>query len=252
MGSREDGLDTPTEPIVRWGGACLIVVAILFALLIFFSLALSSSLQDLYPTTPLSGSGLDTLAQHAALARTTFALGMLSDLFLIPGIVALYAALNRLDRGAMRVASLFMGLYVILDLAVSGMNVAALVSVSQAYASGTPTAQQSSFAVASYIKAVISLSLPISSACLSVGVLLISLVLQRGPLGRPIVYLGIASGIVGLFYGLSAAVPGLTGLQGLSAILELAWFAVMGWKLVRLDRPSNARPQNRGIGAHAP
>jgi hypothetical protein len=224
-----------------WGGACLLVVAILFVLITIFTLALFPSIEDLYPTTPLTGTGLGSLAQHATFARVTFAIGILSDLFLIPGIAALYVALKGQAQGTMLVASLFMGLYVILDLAVTGVNVVALVSISQDYATGSATAQQSSFAVAGYIKDVISLSLPISSAVLSIGILLIGLILRNGMLGRGVPYLGIGAGIVGLVYGLSAAVPELTGFQGLSAVWELAWFSAMGWKLMRLGQSADAK-----------
>jgi hypothetical protein len=199
------------------------------------------SIEDLYPTTPLTGTGLSSLARQATLARVTFGLGILSDLFLIPVIVALYAALEGRARGTMIVACLFMGLYVILDLAVTGLNVVAVVSVSEDYAACSAAVQQSSFAVAGYVKDVINLSLPISSAALSVGILLISLVLRGGTFGKGVAYLGIGAGIVGLTYGLGAVVPALTGFQGPSAFLELAWFAAMGWKLMRTTPPADAR-----------
>jgi len=236
MDSNAAGRDRRSDRLYLWGGACLLIVAVLFVLLIVFALALFSSLQDLYPTTPLTGTGLDNLARNAVLARVSFGTGMLSDLVLITGIVALYAALEDVDRDTMRVASLFMGLYVVLDLAVTGMNVAALVSVSQDYASSSVATQQSSFAVASYIKAVISVSVPLSSAVLSVGILLTGLVLREGSFGTGAAYLGIASGVVGVVYGFGAVVPVLTSFQALSAVLELAWFALMGWKLIRLSR----------------
>lgn len=114
----------------------------------------------------------------------------------------------------MLVGSAFLGLYVILDLLVTGPNVVALVSISQNYATSTGAAQQVSFAMASYIKSVISLSLPISSAVLSVGILLIGGVLRKGSVSRAAVYLSVASGIVGLAYGFGAVVPPLTGFQG--------------------------------------
>jgi hypothetical protein len=144
-------------------------------------------------------------------------------------------------------ASLFLGLYVLIDLLVSGPNVIALVSVSQAYATGSPQSQASSFAVASYIKSVIRLSLPVSSGLLSVGIRLIGTVQRRCTPDRAVAYLGIASGIVGLVYGFSAALPGLTGFVGLSALLELVWFAALGWKLLQLGRgPTAARAIPRG------
>ncbi len=250
MESRGAVVDAGDGRLYAWGGASLLFEALLFVLLIVFALAQASFLKELYPSTPLTGTGLENLAQNAVPARVNFAIGLLSDLVLIPGIVALYAALRGIDRGAMRVATLFLGLYVVVDLVVSGVSVLALVVVSQEYAGGSVAVQQSSFAVASYLKDVIDLSLPLGSAILSVGILLTGIVLRRGTWGTATAYLGIGSGIIGLLYGFSAAVPPLTGLQGLSAIGELAWFAVVGWKLLGLSR--SARSTERSPGGESP
>lgn len=228
--------DTRRRGFCTWGGISLLLTALLFGLLIVLGILLTPSTGDLLPTSSLTGAGLDSLARHATLARTTFGIGILSDLVLVPGIIALFEALKGVDRDRMLVGSAFLGLYVILDLLVTGPNVVALVSISQNYATSTGAAQQASFAMASYIKSVISLSLPISSAVLSVGILLIGGVLRKGSVSPAAAYLSVASGVVGLAYGFGAVVPPLTGFQGLSAVLELAWFALMGGILLNMGR----------------
>jgi hypothetical protein len=216
-------------------------VAACFVLLIPLSVALGPSTSYLLPRGQLGGAGLETLAQHAQLARVTFGIGILSDLVLLPGIVAVYAALGRLDRAAMPVACGFLGLYVLLDLVVTGPNVVALVSVSQSYATSSGAAQQASFAAATYIRGIVTLSLPLSSGVLSVGILGIGTVVRKRAAVSSVGYLGIVTGIVGLVYGLSQVVPALTAFDGPSAVLELVWFAVMGGMLVKLGRTSGMR-----------
>jgi hypothetical protein len=166
--------------------------------LIPLSIALGSSTSYLLPGGHLSGAGLATLAQPAELARVTFGIGILSDLLLLPGVVALNATFGRLDRAAIPVGCGFLALYALIDLLVTGPNVVALVAVSQNYATGTLAAQQASLATATYVRGVVSLSLPLSSGVLSVGILVFGFVLRNRPSDPGVGYLGIATGIVGL------------------------------------------------------
>jgi hypothetical protein len=215
-----------------WGGVSLIIMAILFLVLVALSADLTSSAPVLSPLQPVTGPGLQTLAQHAELARLTFGVGMISDLVLLPGILGLYGALRWLDRNAMLVAAVFLGVYALIDLVVTGLDAATLVSVAETYAS-TPTGPSGySFGVAVYLHSVLSISLPLSSAVMSIGILLVGWTLRGGLAGQFVPCLSYFTGGIGLLYGLSAAVPALTGLVLLSALAELTWFAVVGWKLL--------------------
>jgi hypothetical protein len=220
-------------------------MAVLFSVLIVLSSALSEATGALDPVTSLTGADLVSLAQHASLARLTFGLGMVSDLVLIPGIAALSLALKRLDRDAMLLASAFLALYVLMDLLVTGMNVVALVAVAQNYAADPTGPSSPSFALAVSIRATIGVSLPLSSAAMSVGILLVGWTVRAGTLGRVVPYLSYFAGVVGLLYGVGAIVPGFNAFLVLSAFAELAWFALVGWKLLRfrpLVGPSTAIP----------
>lgn len=160
---------------------------------------------------------------------------MISDFVLLPAVLALYLALRRIDRGVMLIATAFFLVYVFLDLAVTGLDFAGLIIVSEDYAANSAATQPPDIVVAIYLHSVISISQPISSGALSVGTLLSSFVLRHGAFGKAAVYLGTASGVVGLAYAVSAALTGLAGLLGLSAILQLLWFAVIGVCLYRSE-----------------
>ena len=55
-------------------------------------------------------------------------LSVLTDLLLVPVALALYLALKGVDRDAMLVATAFIGLFVVLDLAVTWPNYASLIA----------------------------------------------------------------------------------------------------------------------------
>ncbi|MCI4326021.1 MAG: hypothetical protein L3K16_00040 [Thermoplasmata archaeon] len=185
----------------------------------------------------------------------TFGIGILSDRFLLLGVVALYAAFGRLDRAATPVASGFLALYALIDLLVTGPNVVALVAVSQNYASGSLAAQQASLSTATYVRGVVSLTLPLGSGVLSVGILRLGLVLRNRPSDPRVGYRGIATGVVGLAFGLRPGFPALTAFDGPSAVLELVWSAVLGWKLIQLGRrsgwPRDVPPERPSLAERA-
>jgi len=221
-------------------------VAVLFLLLIVLSTALSgtflSSAAFLVPASPVSGSDLTVLAHHAAAARLNFGVGMLSDLLLVPGVVALYVALRTDDRDAALLASAFLGLYILIDLTITGIDLAALTSLSQSYASNSTGELAPSVAVANYVRALADVSLPLSTGVLSLGILVASDVLRRGGWSRALGYFGYVTAAVGLAFGLSLVAPPLAGFYGLSAILELLWFAFVGYLLLQRSRSRAAEP----------
>ena len=121
----------PTADPCWWGGVSLLLMALLFFVLIVLSTALTQSTDALSPLTPISGPGLQSLAEHADLARLAFAIGMVSDLVLMVGAIGLYVGPKRVNPFAMLLAAGFFGMYVLVDLLVSGMNVVARVSVAE-------------------------------------------------------------------------------------------------------------------------
>ena len=69
-------------------------------------------------------------------------LGVLTDFLYIPVALALYFALERVNRSAMLLASVFVGLFVALDLTVTWANYAALLTLSGPYAAVTNEVQR--------------------------------------------------------------------------------------------------------------
>ena len=133
---------------------------------------------------------------------TILSLCVLTDFLYIPVSLALYFALERVNRSAMLLASVFVGLFVALDLAVTWVNYAALISLSSLYAAVSNEAQRAGYvAAANYASAVLASPAEVFYAIvdLSIGIFIISFVMLRGSqiFKRTTAYLGLAAGIFG-------------------------------------------------------
>jgi hypothetical protein len=219
--------------VIFWGGVAMLLVAGLFVLLIVLALALGTTLQPLEPGDTLTGSDLGRIAQNATAARANFLVGILSDVVLVPAVVGVFDSLRRTDRAVAVGACAFLLVYVAIDLVVSGPSYLNLVSVSQNYVAGSPAVQISDLAAATSLKDLVDVSIPLSSLFLSVGILAASALPRRGAYGPAVRWTGWAAGIVGLAYGLTVLSPRFAPFLGLAAILEAAWFALLGWNLIR-------------------
>lgn len=222
------------------GGIAWLLVGLTFILIIVESVLTGPSLLHLLTSgSSISGADLQHIADQAPLLRATFFTGVSSDVFFVVAALALYVALKGLNRDAMLVALAFLGLYIVLDLAVTGLNFGPLVTISQAYATATDPAQKAAYlAVATYSHAFSGLSQPISSGILSLGILIASLVMRKGIFSKLVANLGVLTALVGIAYGVSVVLPALGIFVGPSAEDETIWFLLVGYKLIRLGETS--------------
>src|SRR5580658_1109857 len=231
----------PSDPNVegrrlfRVGGASMLMVATLFLLLIGLGLDLSSSasgpLGFLLPPGTVTPSAVAQFGRMAEIARVNFGLGILSDIFLVPAVVALYEAFKKFDRDAMLLAVPFFGLYLVVDLTVSGFDLAALVSLSQGVsASSVPP---TTLGIVSYVRDLTLVSIPISSGLLSLGILFSGFALRKSGWPRGFGYLSTFTAVAGFVYAMTPLLPALYGFLLISALLEFVWFTVVGLRLYR-------------------
>src|SRR5262249_58589591 len=101
----------------------------------------------------------------------------------------------------MLVATTFVGLFVVLDLAVTWPNCAALISLSGNYAAAATDVERANYvAAANYASAVLTSSLEAvySILVLSLGILMVGLVMLKGNFGKSTAYVGVVTGILGI------------------------------------------------------
>jgi hypothetical protein len=165
-------------------------------------------------------------------------LSVATDFLLIPIAFALYDALRRVDRTAMRIAVALVGSFVVLDLAVTWSNFASLITLTERYAVASSDAQRA-ISVTAAESATAVLSSPMLGAysilTLSAAILIVGSVMRRGEFGAATAYLGFATSLLGI---LSVAgglfVPELGTLIIPASVLTTVWVLLVGLRFRRL------------------
>lgn len=128
-------------------------------------------------------------------------LSALTDLLYFPVAAALYVALKSVNRNGILVGAGLLVLFAILDLAVTQIGFAGLITLSGDYAAATTDAERAAaLAAASYPVAVFRSSLFAAYVIgvPAVGILVTSLIMRAGPFSRVTVWVGVLAGVVGL------------------------------------------------------
>jgi hypothetical protein len=225
------GAATDQRWLYRWGG--------LSALLIGLGYIITIPLY-IYTGPPPSGG---EARLHYLVGKTTvwwaiLGLSVLTDLLFLPVALALYRALKGVSTNAMLLATILVGLFVVLDLALTWTNYAALITLSDHYAAATSDIQRAAdIGAATYASTVLESSLEAiySILILSVGILIIGLVMRRARIGKGTAYVGIATGVLGIVAAVGPSfVSALSVAIIFASVLTTLWILLVGFKLVRL------------------
>ena len=169
--------------------------------------------------------------------KTTFwwailALSVFTDFLFVPVAFALYLALKEVNRNAMLMATAFVGLFVVLDLAITWTHYASTLILYSNYARSTDDIQRAGYiAAANYASAVLASPLEIVYAIvtLSFAILIISFVMLKGVFNRITAWVGLATGMLGI-----VSLAGFSLTIILNALFATAWILLVGYKLYRL------------------
>jgi hypothetical protein len=161
-------------------------------------------------------------------------ISVFTDVLFVPVAVALYLALQEVNRTAMVLATAFVGLFVVLDLAVTWPHYASILALYHSYSTAADDAHRAGYvAAADYASAVLTSPLEIvySIMTLSCGFLLTGFVMLKGAFNKIAAWLGLATGILGIVAtaGLGPAIIG-------NALCATAWLFFVGYRLCRLYR----------------
>jgi len=165
-------------------------------------------------------------------------LSVLTDLLFVPVALSLYLALKDINRNVMLMATALVGLFVVLDLAVTWSNYASLIVLSGDFAAATSEAQRvADVAAASYASAVLSSPLErvYAIVILSFAILVIGLVMLEGRFGRATAYLALIVGVLGI-----VSIAGLGVTIIMNALAATLWMFVVGFRLYRLGSQRGA------------
>lgn len=225
-------VDSDQKWLYRVGGGAAIVFGIAYLIII-----------ALYVPMGARPSGVEALLTYIGGNTTAWwailRLSVLTDFLLVPIGLALYFALKSLNPPAMLIATIFVGLFVILDLALTWTNFAVLIDLSGSYTAATSDAQRAVVVTAGmYPSSVIGSNLLFvyNSFTLAVGILLTSVVMRQGIFSQRSAYVGVATGVLGIVaVATSFFASSISGLSIiLTSILTTVWYLMVGYKLYRL------------------
>ena len=160
------------------------------------------------------------------------ALSVMTDFLFIPVAWALYLALKNAARNAMLLATVFVGLFVVLDLAVTWSHYTSILVLYAEYNGVSDELLRMGYlAAANYGSAILTSRLEIvySIVTLSLAVFVTGLVMLKGKFNKITAYLGLATGILGFVAParLSVAIIG-------NALCATAWLFLVGYRLCQL------------------
>lgn len=215
----------------RWyrvGGLAALVVGICYVAII-----------PLYAHVGVPPNGAGEVWFKYLSGKTTFwwtilGLSVFTDFLFVPVALALYLALKGVNRNAMLLATAFVGLFVVLDLAITWSHYASILTLYQGYSKAADDANRAGYiAAANYASAILSCPLEIVYAIvtLSSGILVTGFVMLRGPFSKIAAYLGLATGLLGI-----ASLTGLGLIIIGNALFATVWLFFVGHKLYRLAK----------------
>jgi hypothetical protein len=190
----------------------------------------------LYAHVGAPPTGAEAWLKYLATTTTVWwailGLSVLTDFLFVPVALSLYFALKEINKSAMLAATAFVGLFVVLDLAVTWSHYASLLTLGARYAAASNDAERTAYvAAAQYASAVLASRLEIvySIVTLSFGILIIGIVMLKGMFGKTTAYLGLVTGILGI-----AALTGVTAVIIMNALFATVWVLLVGYRLFRL------------------
>lgn len=221
-------VDPEGKWLYRVGGICALVLGVAYLIIIPLYASVGA------PPTGGGEAWLTYLDGKTTVWWAILGLSVLTDVLFVPVAFALYLALKGVNRNVMLVATAFVGLFIVLDLAVTWTNFASLITLSGNYVAATNDVQRMAYvAAANYASAVLASPLERVYAIvdLSFAMLLIGLVMLKGIFRKSTAYVGVATGVLGI-----VSIAGWNVTIILNAVLATAWVLLVGYRLSRLGQ----------------
>ena len=228
-------VDSDGQWIYRVGGISAIVLGIGYLLTFPVVIVYAGG----FPP-PGAEATLVFFAEHASDWWAATALMVFTDLLYVPVFLALYQALQGINKYMMVLAFACEGLFVALDLAITWTAYSSLTALGGVYAAATSDAQRASIVAAAGYPSAITDS-PLLGIYIgfipAVGLLLASLVMRKGIFSKTLAYMGVIAGVCGMLAGIGPIFLGaLDTYQYINASLAMIWFFFVGFRLYKLGQ----------------
>lgn len=123
-------IDSRYHSLIRIGGIALILTGVAYTVCLILTLAVP-------PSSGTAASYLQVTGPKAGLVTTLWATYMISDLLLVPALLALYIVLKERSRVLLLVGTAMVGGYLVFDIAITEPNWLALAALASGYASAS-------------------------------------------------------------------------------------------------------------------
>jgi hypothetical protein len=183
-------------------------------------------------------SRLRHFADHTTAWWTILALSIGTDLLFLPVMCSLYRLLKHINTSAVLAGTALVGLFIVLDLAVTWPNFSVLITLGDEFVAASDENQRTVLlAAATYAVEVLSsgsfgvyvILLP------AAGIFIIGLVMLKSGLGKVAAYLGIATGVLGVIAVVGPIVVDAARTAAIfTSILTTLWVLVVGYQLLRI------------------
>ncbi|HEU0001655.1 MAG TPA: DUF4386 family protein [Ktedonobacteraceae bacterium] len=233
---RRSVAETETAPDPSWRGLYRAggISAMLFVVLLLVAIVIV-----VVAPPPLNADGATTLqyiASHKVLYIIEQVLWLAPSVFAAVVFLALFLALKHLNKSYAALGALAGFVSWVLGLAIptTGGGAPVLVYLSDQYMTAATAAQHTTFATVAEVFIAQNNITSAAGILAPVGILIISLVMLKGVFPKGIAYVGIVTGVLGIF---SEALRPLIG-PGyfVYGLLLPTWVLLVGWKLYRLAR----------------
>lgn len=215
------------RPSYRVGAAAALMIAIVYLAIIPLYARVGGPPQD-------AEAWFLYLAGKTTIWWTILGLCVFTDFLYLPVALALYLALREINKNMMLMASAFIELFVVLDLAVTWPGYGAILTLYGRYSSTIDPARRAAYvAGADYASAVLNSRLEVVYAIviLSFGILLTAVVMLKSRFSKTAAYLGLITGILGVL-SLTGFTPAIIG----NALFTTIWLIFVAVGLFRLAR----------------
>lgn len=228
-----DTLDPDRKSLYRAGGISALVLGIAYIVIIALYVPIGA------PPTGVEAR-LAYLAGNTRVWWAILGLSVMTDFLFIPVALSLYLALKSVNRNAMLLATACVALFLVLDLAITWTNYAALIALSKKYAAAANDAQRLAVVTAAdYPSAVLESGLLFvyNTLVLAVGILLTGFVMLKGNFSKSTAYLGLVTGMLGVVSVVGSFFVSAMSISIIAtSILTTAWVMFVGYRLYGLGR----------------
>jgi hypothetical protein len=229
------GPDPSWRDLYRVGGGAALLATVVYvaALIVTFTV----------PEAPTAGGAatLEYIAGHRSVYILEQILWLGPSVLLTVLFLALYPALKHLNKSWAAIGAVLgiVSWAVTLAYPATGGGAPALIYLSDQYVAATTDPQRAAFAAAAEGFIAQNYVATLMGVLEAAGVLIISLVMRRGRFRRSVVYLGIATGAIGIICEALKPVLGLAYIT--YGLLLFVWLVAIGWTLLRLGHDARRR-----------